>query len=141
MIVVRSRRKQEYLEALHQADLLVGKEPTIGAYASLEKIRPFYQYFKGLVMKEIYTDVRFLTEHDENLWWYDGEGIRFRSPNYGKILTLMLTEPMLSLAEIQQQTNINKSAVQKLVNQLVEKHYVEKNLVTGGWRVFITPSI
>ena len=98
-------------------------------------------YFKGLVAKEIYTDVCFLTEHDENLWWYDGERIQFRSPNYGRILNLMLSEPSLSIAEIQHQTGINMSAVQKLVNQLLEKQYIEKNTTTGGWRVFITPSI
>lgn len=141
MIVVRSRKKQEYLEALHQADLQTGQTPAAGAYATLKEIRPFMTYFKGLVTKEIYTDVCFLTEHNENLWWYDGERIHFRSPNYNKILTLMLTEPTLSIAEIQHQTGINMSAVQKLVNQMVEKHYVEKNPNNGGWRVFITPSI
>lgn len=141
MIVVRSRKKQEYLEALHQADLQIGQTPAAGAHATLKEIRPFMTYFKGLVTKEIYTDVCFLTEHDENLWWYDGERIQFRSPNYSKILTLMLTEPALSIAEIQHQTGINMSAVQKLVNQMVEKHYVEKNPNSGGWRVFITPSM
>ncbi len=141
MIVVRSRKKQEYLEALHQADLQIGSTPAAGAHASLKEIRPFYTYFKGLVAKEIYTDVCFLSEHDENLWWYDGERIQFRSPNYSKILNLMLTEPALSIAEIQHQTGINMSAVQKLVGQMVEKHYVEKNPNNGGWRVFITPSI
>ena len=141
MIVVRSRKKQEYLEALHQADLQVGSNPNVGAHASLKDARPFYQYFKGLVTKEIYTDVCFLTEHDENLWWYDGERILFRSPNYSKILTLMLTESSLSIAEIQQQTSINMSAVQKLVGQMQEKRYVEKNPNNGGWRVFITPSV
>ncbi len=141
MIVVRSRKKQDYLEALHQADLQVGKTPTDGANATLKDIRPFMLYFKGLVAKEIYTDVCFLTEHDENLWWYDGERIQFRSPNYGRILNLMLSEPSLSIAEIQHQTGINMSAVQKLVNQLLEKQYIEKNTTTGGWRVFITPSI
>ena len=141
MIVVRSRNKGEYLEALHAADLFVGNIPSDGAHASLQEIRPFVQYFKRLVAHEVYTNVCFLTEHDENLWWYDGEKVEFRSSNYSKILMLMMTEPVLTLEHIQQELGINMSAVKKLVNQLQDKHYIERGSADGSWRVFITPSI
>ena len=141
MIVVRSRNKSEYLEALHAADMIVGNIPSDGAHASLQDIRPFLQYFKGLVAKEVYTDVCFLTEHQENLWWYDGERIEFRSPNYAKLLMLMMSEPVLTLNEMQQHMNINMSALKKLVNQLLDKHYIERGINEGSWRVFITPSV
>ncbi len=141
MIVVRSRLKNEYLEALHAADLMVGSSPSAGAKASLTKIKPFVQYFKKLLAKEIYNDVLFLTEHDENLWWYDGERIVFRSQNYSKLLTFMMTEPVLTLEDMQRHLNINMSAVKKLVNQLLEKKYIERGTEDGSWRVFITPSV
>lgn len=141
MIVVRSRNKSEYLEALHAADMIIGNIPSDGAHASLQDIRPFLQYFKGLVAKEVYTDVCFLTEHQENLWWYDGERIEFRSPNYSKLLMLMMSEPVLTLKEMQQHMNINMSALKKLVNQLLDKHYIERGTNEGSWRVFITPSV
>ena len=141
MIVVRSRKKHEYLEALHAADLQVGKIPSKGANATLKEITPFLKYFKGLILQEIYTDVCFLTEHNENLWWYDGERVEFRTPNYSKILYLMLSEPSLSISEIQRQTQINMSAVKKLVGFLLEKKYVERGQTEGTWRVFITPSM
>lgn len=140
MIVVRSRLKNEYLEALHAADLIVGSSPSAGAKASLTKIKPFVQYFKKLLAKEIYNDVLFLTEHDENLWWYDGERIEFRSQNYSKLLVLMMSEPVLTLEDMQRHLNINMSAVKKLVNQLLEKKYIERGTEDGSWRVFITPS-
>ena len=141
MIVVRSRQKQDYLEALHQADLIVGPIPYEGAHASLTKIRPFLQYFKQLMAKEIYTDVCFLTEHDPSLWWYDGERIVFRSPHYGELLMMMMTEPVLTLSEMQNRLGINMSAVKKLVNLLLDKHYIERGSTEGSWRVFITPSM
>lgn len=141
MIVVRSRLKNEYLEALHAADLIVGSSPSAGAKASLTKIKPFVQYFKKLLAKEIYNDVLFLTEHDENLWWYDGERIEFRSQNYSKLLVLMMSEPVLTLEEMQRHLNINMSAVKKLVKQLLEKKYIERGTEDGSWRVFITPSV
>ena len=141
MIVVRSRLKSDYLEALHAADQIVGSVPSKGAHATLTAIRPFLQYFKSLVAHEVYTDVCFLTEHDKNLWWYDGERIEFRTENYANLLMLMMTEPVLTLEEMQRKMGINMSAVKKLVNQLVDKHYIERGATDGSWRVFITPSI
>ncbi|MCH5178617.1 MAG: Fic family protein [Prevotellaceae bacterium] len=141
MVVVRSRHKQKYLEALHQTDLIVGPVPADGAHARLREIRPFLKYFTELVMTEVYNDVLFITEHDENIWWYDGERIAFRSPNYSKVLNAMLSRPTLTLADMQKETGINMSAIQKLVNRLMDKNYIERGEREGSWRVFITPSL
>ena len=140
MIVVRSRKKQEYLEALHQADLIVGVIPSQGAHASLENIEPFVQYFHKLVANEIYNDYLFVTRKEENVWWYDGEMIEFRTPNYAKLLRLMRTQPVLTLEDMTEELSISMTAVRKLVNQLIEKNYVEKNEKDSSWRVIITPS-
>ena len=141
MIVVRSRKKQEYLEALHRADLIVGKVPSDGAHATLNDIEPFVQYFQGLVANEIYNDYLFVTRKEENVWWYDGEMIDFRTPNYAKLLRLMRTQPKLTLEDMMEELTISMTAVRKLVNQLIEKNYVERNEKDNSWRVFITPSI
>ena len=141
MIVVRSRKKQEYLEALHQADLIVGTIPSQGAHASLENIEPFVRYFHNLVANEIYNDYLFVTRKEENVWWYDGEMIEFRTPNYAKLLRLMRTQPVLTLEDMTEELGISMTAVRKLVNQLIEKNYVEKNEKDSSWRVIITPSI
>ena len=42
-------------------------------------IKPFIKYFTELVMTEVHNDVLFITEHNENIWWYDGERVVFRS--------------------------------------------------------------
>lgn len=141
MVVVRSRNKQAYLEALHQTDLTVGPVPSDGAHAELKDIGPFLKYFTELVMTEVYNDVLFVTEHDEHVWWYDGERVAFRSPNYAKILYAMLSQPTLTLADLHQVTGANMSAIQKLVAGLIEKKYVERGERDGSWRVFITPSL
>ena len=141
MIVVRSRGKKEYLEALHQADLEVGSAPSVGAHAPLERIRPFSKYFAALVAEEIYNDVRFVTEPDENVWWYDGQRIEFRTPNYAKILRIMQSEPSVTIDSLRERLGINKSAVQRLLASLKEKGYIEPAAESGSWRVLITPSI
>ena len=135
MIVVRSRKKSEYLEALHQADLEVGPVPSDGAHANIKDIRPFLKYFNDLVATEVYNDVLFLSERNENVWWYDGERIAFRTPNYTKILR---TQPTLTLSDMKEETGISVTAIQKLLDQLISKKYVERGEKEGSWRVFVT---
>ena len=138
MVVVRSRKKSEYLEALHQTDLEVGPAPDDGAHAEINEIRPFLKYFNDLVATEIYNDVLFVSEKNEKVWWYDGERITFRTPNYTKILNAMRTEPTLTLADMKEITGISIAAIQKLLNQLIQKKYVERGGKEGSWRVFLT---
>ena len=140
MVVVRSRLKQDYLEALHQADLIVGKAPYDGAHASLKSIRPFYKYMVNLIVREFENDVLFVTEKNENIWWYDGERIVFRTPSYAKILRELQIEPQATLAYLQEEIGINRSAIQKMLQSLQNKGYIEKD-GKGSWRVFITPSV
>lgn len=138
MIVVRSRKKSEYLEALHQADLDVGPAPSDGACADIKDIRPFLKYFNELVATEVYNDVLFVSEKNENAWWYDGERIAFRTPNYTKILNAMRTQPTLTLAGMKEETGISITAIQKLLNRLISNNYVERGEKDGSWRVFLT---
>ena len=141
MIVVRSRGKNEYLEALHQTDIEEGSIPSVGAHASLSSIRPFSKYFSGLIAEEIYNDVRFITEPDENVWWYDGQRVEFRTPNYAKLLRIMQTQPSVTIESLHEQLGINYSAIQRLIGRLKENGYIEPTGDAGVWRVLITPSI
>lgn len=136
MVVVRSRKKSDYLEALHQADLEVGPAPSDGAHADIKDIRPFLKYFNELVATEVYNDVLFVSE--KNVWWYDGERIAFRTQNYTKILNAMRTQPTLTLADMREITGISVTAIQKLLDQLIQKKYVERGEKDGSWRVFVT---
>ena len=138
MIVVRSRKKNEYLEALHQADLAVGPVPSEGAHANIHDIHPFLKYFNELIATEVYNDVLFVSERDENVWWYDGERITFRTPNYTKILNAMRTEPTLTLADMKEVTGISIAAIQKLLDKLIQNKYVQRGEKEGSWRVFLT---
>ena len=80
----------------------------------------------------------FVSEKNENVWWYDGERIVFRTPNYTKILNAMQTQPTLTLADMSATAGISVAAVQKLLGQLLEKKYVERGEKDGSWRVFVT---
>jgi DNA-binding GntR family transcriptional regulator len=53
----------------------------------------------------------------------------------------MQTQPALTQEDMRDELGISLTAVRKLVGQLTEKNYVERNPKDGSWRVFITPSI
>jgi Fic family protein len=44
MVIVPSKDKERYLQALHRSDIEVGLNPSDGANASLEQIEPFLEY-------------------------------------------------------------------------------------------------
>ena len=140
MVVVRSRKKKEYLDALHRADLKVGKAPSEGALATLDKITPFRNYFTQLVADEIAGYITFLTERGENLWWYDGETVTFQSPSVSSILREMTYNPQILPAELAEIAGVSRAAVVKTIQQLTDKGYVlqNDNNREERWHVVIT---
>lgn len=140
MIVVRSRKKNEYLEALHKTDLTVGTTPSLGAHASKRDIQQFLTYFRKLFVEEVIYNIRFLTERGDNVWWFDGQRVNFRAASTSKILNLMSATPDITIAVLAENVGINMAAVSKQIKQLTDKGYVERS-TNGNWRLIITPSI
>ena len=140
MIVVRSRKKKEYLEALHKTDLTVGSAPSLGAHASKRNIQQFLTYFTKLFVEEVTFCIRFLTERGGSVWWFDGQRINFRSASTGRMLHLMSAIPDITIAALSQQAGITVAAVNKQLKQLTDKGYVERS-AHGDWRLIITPSL
>lgn len=141
MIVVRSRKKEEYLEALHKTDLTVGSEPALGAHASKRDIQQFLTYFIKLFVEEVTYNIRFLTERGDNVWWFDGERVNFRSDSTSKILNLMSAAPDITIQKLSNEVGINVAAVNKQLKQLITKGYIQRVEKDGTWRLIITPSV
>ena len=141
MIVVRSRKRNEYLEALHKTDLTVGASPYLGAHASKRDIQQFLTYFTNLFVEEVTYHIRFLTERGENVWWFDGERILFRTDTTSRILNLMYEFPDITIPRLSKEVGISMNAVNKQIKQLTEKGYIQRTERNGNWRLIITPSI
>ncbi len=140
MIVVRSRKKQEYINALSASDKVVGPTPSKGAMATLREIRHFLDYFTKLVTEEIMTEVKFATIRDAQTWWYDGEMVRFRTETVSKILSAIMLNTSITTKEISNQVGVNIAAVNKHLKRLTDLHYIQRN-EKGNWHVVIYPSI
>lgn len=141
MIVVRSRNKSKYIEALHQADITVGSLPSKGAHASLKSISKFYTYFKSLLINELKYYIDFVEEDSPNVWWYDGQRIVFRSDTSQILLSEMSGTPDITIEKLAEKAGIVQRAVIKQLKQMTEKGYIQRSAVDGSWYVFATQSI
>ena len=141
MIVVRSRKKKEYLEALHRTDLTVGAAPSLGAYASKRDIQQFLTYFANLFIDEVSYDIQFLTERGDNVWWFDGERVKFRSATTSIILNRMYEQPNSTIPQLAEAAGISLTAVNKQLRLLTDKGYIARTEKDNSWRLIITPSV
>ncbi len=140
MVVVRSRKKKEYLDALRATDKIVGNIPSKGARATLREIRHFLDYFTKLATEEIVNNTLFATTHDPRVWWYDGEMVRFRTETTGKILSLIMADTSITTQEISHRAGVGIAAVNKHLKTLTDKRYLQRKS-NGDWHVAIYPSV
>lgn len=135
MIVVRNRNKTDYLEALHRADGRVGGSPSEGATAPLGKIQSFLAFFNRTVCEEIQCCIDIVEDTDGKRWWYDGKEIKFRSESGNKILSMMRNRPYITYREMSVVTGISLSVLQKMIDGMRKKGYIERRDNDKCWYV------
>lgn len=141
MIVVRSRIKQDYLEALHQSDIEIGGTPSDGAHATLLQVGKFLRFFKSIVAEELKYTIDFLSETSEKVWWYDGQKIVFRSDSTPLLLIAMRQNPDITIEGLARKASISVAAVNKQLRQLTKRGYIQRSEKDGSWHVFASQSI
>ncbi|MBQ4292153.1 MAG: winged helix-turn-helix transcriptional regulator [Muribaculaceae bacterium] len=104
-------------------------------------IQQFLTYFIKLFVEEVTYNIRLLTERGDNVWWFDGERVNFRSDSTSKILNLMHAVPDITIQKLSEEVGINVAAVNKQLKRLTTKGYTQRVEKDGTWRVIITPSI
>lgn len=58
MIVVKTKNKQHYLNALNQCDITVGMVPSVGAHAEIEQLTPFVNYMESCLISALNTCIK-----------------------------------------------------------------------------------
>lgn len=135
MIVIRNRKKTEYLEALHRSDGRVGSEPYKGANAPSGKIQSFMAFFNRTVCEEIQCNIDIVEDTEGNRWWYDGQEVRFRSGNGYTILSIIKNNPYITYKELSKEAGISYSSMQKMLDLMRKKGYIERRESEKRWQV------
>lgn len=126
MMVIRSKNKKAYLNALALSDAAVGVIPADGAHATLKSIAPFEEYMENALTADISSMLEFLSGDRDTMWWYEGEIIRFSTATPAKILRVLQDNPNASLSAISTALGISRSAIQKQVDNLADKGYISR---------------
>ena len=139
LIVVPTKNKQAYLEALSMADNAVGKLPISGANAELNQIQPFVDYIEKLMVVEMQTDMA-IANGTGGQWWYNGGWVTFKNPTAIGIIDKMQKDPHITIRKLAEELAVNTSAIQKHVKTMKDRGYIirEGSATKGTWRVLLT---
>lgn len=123
LIVVPTKTKRLYLEALRKVDDLVGKIPADGAQASLKQVTAFVDYLERLLVVEMQMDTA-IARGNSGQWWYDGGWVNFNNPTIVEIINLLIETPTLTVPQLADRIGVNPSAIQKHLKYLKDKGYM-----------------
>lgn len=126
MLVIRSKAKKQYLDALGKADKIVGPVPSDGAHATLEQARDFVAYISQQMENTLEANLRFLSEKADSIWWFNGEFVTIKNETVVKLIRLLKDNPSMTIPEMAKSLSINPSAVQKHLKTLQDKGYMER---------------
>ena len=127
MIVIRSKKKKAYLDALGKADKNVGTIPSDGANATLEQAQDFVNYITKQVEQTLEDDMNFLQEKEDAVWLFDGDLVTFKNETTIKLIKLLIGNPSITIPEMAKELSINASAIQKQLKDLQDKGYMERS--------------
>lgn len=126
MMVVKTKNKVSYLNALAQADANVGPVPSDGAHADYILILPFVEHMKQVLLSDVSDYISFVSTDKDKSWWYEGEIIKFSTDTPGRILSLLQSDPNVTLDNMSATLGINRSAIQKHIKTLATKNYISR---------------
>jgi len=140
ILVIQSSDKKEYLRILHQCDINVGYLPSKGANANKDTIKPFTDYLLKEFEHSLGICINLLLEGKSgtinNSWWYNGEQVIITNQTQDRIINILEAKPNCSIRELSKIIEINKSAIQKHLDKLRTKGYIERKGGTKGlWLV------
>jgi len=139
LIIVPSKDKRQYLEALSKVDIAIGKSPSDGANATVGQAKPFVDYMERLMAIEMRTDIA-VADSKSGQWWYNGGWVAFDSQTTIGLIRAIQDNPFVTIKKLSEILGINTSAVQKQVKTLQNKGYLvrEGSRIKGKWNVLLT---
>lgn len=137
MLVIRSKAKKQYLDALGKTDKIVGPVPSDGAHATLEQARDFVTYISHQMEDTIENNLKFIGEKADAVWWFDGELITFKNETTITILNAMLDNPKVTTKQIAETAGVSATSIQKHLVKLQENRYIVRigGRKNGEWKV------
>ena len=134
MLVIRSDDRHNYLNALHQCDLLTGKITYDGAHATLQQTKPLVDYISTVLENKLTALIQLAKgEISELIEAKDDEGSgqkkvvrKSGQKKWSEILELIKENPKITRSQLSDKLGINPSAVQRHIQRLKTEGIIER---------------
>ena len=146
MIVIPTADRKNYLNSLGRCDENTGKEPYNGANATLEQIKPFYDYIFAFVVRKLDIAVQLIqglisdiSETDE-IQQKDTVSAGDVSVNVSvknKIVDIMAQMPVITVKELAKMLSVTERTIYRQIDVLKAENKIERagSDKTGYWKI------
>ncbi|MDR2970249.1 MAG: Fic family protein [Tannerellaceae bacterium] len=146
MFVIPAADRKNYLNALSLCDENVGKEPFKGASATMEQIKPFYDYIFAFATKKLEFAVQFIqgqitdiseTDEEQQKEPIPASGVSVNVSLKDKIVDMMIQMPSITVKEMSKLLSVTARTVYRQVDNLKKENKIERtgSDKTGYWKV------
>lgn len=154
MVVIPTADRKNYLKSLGKCDENTGKEPYNGANASLEQIKPFYDYIHAFVAKKLDFAVQFIqglisdiseTDEKQRKEPVSVENVSINvsintSANVSinnKIVDIITQMPTITVKELAKMLSVTERTIYRQVGMLKAENKIERvgSRKTGYWTI------
>ena len=150
MVVVPTADRKNYLNALSQCDENTGKEPYNGANATLEQIKPFYNYIYAFVVKKLDFSVQMIKGLVSDISETDVEqqkqpivtdnvsvNVSVNVSAKDKIVDLIAQIPTITVKELAKMLSVTERTIYRQIEILKTKNKIERvgTDKTGYWKI------
>ena len=150
MVVIPTADRKNYLNTLGLCDKNTGKEPYNGANATLEQIKPFYDYIYAYVVKKLDFSVQMIKglvsdvsetaeEQQKQPIYTDNVSINV-SINVSvkdKIIDIITQMPTITVKELAKMLSVTERTINRQLDILKAENKVERvgSRKTGYWKI------
>lgn len=150
MVVIPTADRKNYLNRLSQCDENVGREPYDGANATLEQIKPFYDYIYALVVKKVNFSLQMIkgllsdiseTDEEQQKQSVTSDIVSVNvSANVSakdKIVDIIAQMPTITVKELAKMLSVTERTIYRQIDVLKAENKIERvgSDKTGYWKI------
>ncbi|MDR2146489.1 MAG: Fic family protein [Tannerella sp.] len=141
-MVIPTADRKNYLNALGHCDRNTGKEPYNGANATLEQIKPFYDYLQTFVVRKLEFAVQLINGLISDISETDEKQQKEPIPTENvsiknKIIDIMVQMPSITAKELAKILSVTERTINRQIDILKTENKVERlgSRKTGYWKI------
>ena len=139
-------KQKNYLKTLGLCDENTGKEPYNGANATLEQIKPFYDYINAFVVKKLDLSIQMIkglvsdiseTDEEQQKQPIATDNVSVNVSAKEKIIDIITQMPAITVKELAKMLSVTERTIYRQIDTLKTENKIERvgSDKTGYWKI------